>query len=234
MNPTGIEYLTRAWNPVTGCENWHNSICGGGGKDFQCWAKRITERFPERYPRGFEPTFYLERIGEPVFQKKPTRIGVAFMGDLFGDWVPRWWIDNILRIVHLCPQHTFVFLTKCPWNLIQYNPWPRNCWVGTTVVGDGPMTTALTNLACVDAPIRFVSMEPLLGAITMRSHSMKGIVDWIILGAATNPSRPLRLEWVEEVEDAAKRAGVPIFEKNNLAKLLKRPLRQEYPYESFD
>ena len=232
LSKTNVEYLTMAWPIVTGCKNWETGICGGGGKEFYCWAKRITERFPDKYPNGFAPTFHSERILEPIYKKKPARIGVAFMGDAFGDWAPREWVEAVLDTVALCPQHTFIFLTKCPWNLRQYNPWPKNCWVGASATGERQFLDALNGLALTEANVRFISIEPFLARIPgghIESLPNCFNPNWLILGSATNPYRPPKKYWIEEIEDFAQQAGIPVFEKNNLAKLLQRPLRQEYP-----
>ena len=77
----------------------------------------------------------------------------------------------------------------------------------------------------VDAKVRFVSFEPMLdyGAPDLRG------IDWIVLGAATAPYRPPEMRWIQNLEEIANAKKVKIWEKNNLVKLLNRPLRQEVP-----
>jgi len=120
------------------------------------------------------------------------------------------------------------------------------------------MTIALTNLANVEAKVRFLSIEPHLGFITMKSHPIKGIIDWIIDGALTGRNywdlaaqllptgegqdRIIRygkmwtlqpkIEWVEEISKACVNAGIPLFLKDNLLPLLDPRhivVRQEMP-----
>ncbi len=249
MNRTGIEYLDFTWTPYSGCRNHLNGICGGGGRDFRCWAKTMTERFKSHYPYGFEPTFYPECLGEPARVKRPSRIGVSFMGDLFGDWeiahhFPQEGIWSktsmeyvkgiILRIVRETPWHTFVFLTKCPWNLPKWNSWPENAWVGVSVNDELQWWRALTYLPEIKATAKFLSFEPLLAPISVeRLLSLsRREVDWVIIGGATRPTKLPELGWVQEIEEATDREGIPVFEKNNLARLLNRPLRQESPKEA--
>ena len=243
LNKTGIEYLTHTWNPYTGCLNWRTGVCGGG-KDFKCWAMTTTERFPKNYPNGFEPTFYPERLLDPLKRKKSARIGVAFMGDLFGDWVDIWMPVSVIfpngqkiincsfhlvmkDIMQRCPQHTFVFLTKCPWNLPKWNPWPGNAWVGFTATSTKMFANSIIKSQGIKATVRFVSFEPLLEwswnttykeplEIVLKAEG----INWIIIGAATNPTRLPKIEWVQEIVEAANQAGVPVFLKDNLLELV--------------
>ena len=133
LSKSGIEYLTHIWSFYSGCENWAIGVCGGGGQQFNCWARSITERFPAHYPNGFNPTFYPDAFLSPMSLKKPSRIGVAFMGDLFGDWIDPWLEvilrdergavfyegslrDRVFMSIEECPQHTFLFLKSHNFN----------------------------------------------------------------------------------------------------------------------
>ncbi len=218
MNRTNIEYLDYTWNPYTGCWNWQNGICGGGGKDFRCWAKTQTERFKNLYPKGFEPTFYPKRLLEPLEEERPARIGVCFMGDLGGDWVDPLWVETILTVVRYCSDHTFVFLTKCPWNLPKWNPWPANAEVGASATNADMAFDAINNLEDVQASVRFISFEPLLSPINLVQLDvhLKDAVNGIIIGAATNPLILPELEWVQELVEVAEVAEVQVFLKDNL------------------
>ena len=167
--------------------------------------------------------------------RRVARVGifVCDMGELFGDWVPREWQDAVFEIIQRCPNHRFYLLTKQPQNLVKFSPFPENCWVGVSVIANGPMTLALTNLAHIQASKRFISFEPLLGSIGMSDHmSMKGIVDWVIIGAQTKPYNPPRLEWVREIVVAADKAGIKVFLKDNLWPLFNGS--QSVPLWGFD
>ena len=237
LSPSGIEYLDYAWNFCSGCENSERGICSLG-KD--CWARKITERFKNRYPNGFEPTFYPEAFQSPLYLKKPSIIGVAFMGDLFGDWInytdkngtitPK---NIVYPVVGRCPQHTFLFLTKCPWNLAKFSPFPDNCWVGVTATDGKMLHTALAFLNSVQAKVKYISLEPLLADPfsvpdfnwlvdkvdgTAEMFGVSGI-NWLIIGAQTKPYKPPKIEWVEEIVRAADKVGIPVFLKNNLKPL---------------
>lgn len=203
MNRTRIEWTTYTWNPVTGCRNgcpW-------------CYAARIARRFPQRYPRGFAPTFWPERLEEPRRVRRPARIFVCSMGELFADWVPSDWQRAVLDVARACPWHRFIFLTKSPRNLIRQNPWPDNAWVGASATDQRMASEAVSALRDVQAPVRFVSFEPLLGPI---DADLSGL-DWVIIGALTGPAaRQPEVTWVETLIARARAAGAAIFVKDNL------------------
>ena len=245
LSHSNIEYLVTDgrkgynWPFYTGCEHWRTGVCGGGGKDFNCWAKRMADRFNKG---NFTPTLHPEKLLDPLHLKRPSKIAVCFTGDLFGDWVEpygivtpggTWLKEAVFSKVKQYPQHTFLFLTKAPWNLPKWGEFPDNAWVGLSAtnmsqIGDIPI------LQDVQARVRFVSFEPMLD---YTAPDLRGI-DWIILGAATAPYRPPRIEWVNEICEAANKAGVPVWLKNNLKPLFDKcarlsgigyTLRQELP-----
>jgi protein gp37 len=234
MNQTAIEWTNFTWNPVTGC--W-----GPGGtaekpnRCAYCYAHKIAHRFKVQqyqteFSEPFAPTFHHDRLNQPAKVKKSSRIFVCSMADLFGDWVPQAWIEAVLKWgVGNAPQHTFQFLTKNPKRLKDFNPWPANCWVGTTVTNQADADERLPWLVQVDAPVRFVSHEPLLSAIDvlpwipgpwpmdtpMPTHN--NYISWAIIGAQTGPGavKPTD-EWVSALIRQYRAAQVPIFLKDNL------------------
>lgn len=240
QNPDGTPGYT--WNPITGCNNQIDGMCQGG--NFPCYAYRLangrlrnlylankhtaTLNYDEdSYP--FYPRFWPERLGDLGYpddygyQKVnyPKGIFVCDMGELFGNWIPTEWQYKILRRIQEYPEHRFYLLTKQPQNLAIFSPFPNNCFVGVTVTSNGAMTLAMTNLANVQAKVKYISFEPLLGSIGMNDHmSMKGVVDWVIIGAQTKPYKPPRIKWVQETVVAADKAGIPVFLKDNLKPLL--------------
>jgi protein gp37 len=244
QGPGKIDWCDFTWNPVTGC--YH-------GCEY-CYARRIAERFstdlaafndlysPEywqgkpvyeaephhrAFPFAFAPTFYPSRLGEPHNAKRPVRIFVCSMADLFGEWVPDRWIGRVLETADWFRRHTFQFLTKNPERLVEFNPWPDNCWVGATATDEPSMTRALAALADVQATVRFVSAEPLLGplfgmdsggavAATAPAGAM-GCLDWLIIGAQTGPRAVAPdPDWVVQAESAAALDGVPLWHKDTL------------------
>ena len=240
LGHTGIEYSVNpdgsrgyAWNFASGCGNNIEGKCKDGG--FNCWAYSITRRHAGNYPNGFKPTIHTEAILSPLYLKKPSRILCAFMGDLFWD-CPEFNPDKMVsipmvqglahadslkeqvyRVIRQCPQHQFLFLTKQPQNLIKWSPFPGNCEVGVTVCNDAMMTIALTNLAGIEAKIKYLSIEPLQGFISMKSHSLNGIKQ-VIIGSQTKPYKQSKIEWGKEIVKACDKAGIPVFLKDNLWK----------------
>ena len=80
LSKSGIEYLDYQWGIFSGCENWANGICPVPN----CWARSIAYRFPSHYPDGFNPHYYPEAIDSPKYLKKPSIIGVGWVGDVIG------------------------------------------------------------------------------------------------------------------------------------------------------
>lgn len=137
------------------------------------------------------------------------------MADLFGDWVPEAWIRSVLVSVRKSPRHTFQFLTKNPKRLKDFNPWPPNCWVGTTVTNQEDADERVPWLNRADASIKFISHEPLISQID--NGLIFYPVHWAIIGAMTGPGavKP-QTEWVQILIDQYRAAGVPVFLKDNL------------------
>lgn len=139
-----------------------------------------------RLKDDFQPRYHPDRLGQPRNRKKPSKIFVSDMGDLFGDWVPTHWITSILEIADNCLQHIFQFLTKNP-SRYQAFKFPKNCWLGTTIDYPDSAHERLFYLTSNSNPnIKFVSFEPLLGSVAhiLDSEAFKRL-DWIINGKMT-------------------------------------------------
>ena len=240
LSKTGIEYADYAWNFASGCGNNINGKCKAGG--FKCWAYSISQRFEGHYPNGFEPTIYPDALCSPLYLKKPSRILCAFMGDLFWDcpeFNPEGKIRAILpsqiasimmslkgwlfTTIRQCPQHTFIFLTKQPQNLAKFSPFPDNCWVGVTATDHHSFAVALNYLWDLKATTKYISFEPLLGQIPSTPRlflASNANISWLIIGAQTKPTVYPKIEWVREIVEAADKAGVPVFLKDNLLPIM--------------
>lgn len=246
-NPDGTQGYT--WNPVTGCLH---------GCDF-CFARKMSLRFKglptkrkfiedayveqiidgqaeafilEENP-GFEPTFWISRLQDPISIKKPSTIFVCSMADLFGDWVPYGWIEQILKVVHACPQHTFLFLTKNGSRMCSEGDVidTTNAWYGQTCTGiaDRPLWD-------ISFHRHFLSFEPLLGDWI---PDLKWLhVRWVIIGSLNQNGKPVspdkggtRKEWVTSLLGEADEFKIPVFIKPELYDLYPDlPQRQELPY----
>ena len=117
MGKTKIEWTEYSWNPVSGC----TPISEGCQN---CYAKRMSKRLAGRcgYPADdpFRVTLHPERLDEPLKWKKPRRVFVCSMGDLFHEDVPFGFVDRVFAIMALTKQHTFLVLTKRPIRMRQY------------------------------------------------------------------------------------------------------------------
>jgi len=204
MNRTLIEWTMYTWNVLVGC------LLGCR----YCYASRQARRRGGRCPKCYEfvPHLHPERLGRPTRVKIPSLIFVESMGELFGPWVPQEWIDLILGVVPQCPQHIFQFLTKCPAKLAEV-VFAQNCWVGTSIDFRKNLWRKELLLKA-NAPVRFVSFEPLLE--DMGDIDLNG-VDWVIIGAQTGP-KAVKPEpaWIERLINAARTADVPLFVKDNV------------------
>jgi len=169
------------------------------------------------------PTFYPERLREPWGRGKPSKIFVCSIADLYALWTPKEWRDLVLHSMFKCPvKHTFQTLTKNP-ELIPQIHFPDNVWVGTTVTGENGDTKNIDAIKKVDAKVRFVSFEPLLGEIWADLSD----IQWVIIGKLTGSKR-VKLDYKEvtKLTEQAKALGIPVFQKNNLG--LSNPI-QEFP-----
>jgi protein gp37 len=243
MSKTTIEWVVdpdgksqgRTWNPVTGChhgckycyaERTSNRFRGeplrtklAEKKEVQQVINgKIEDRILSAWPAFDIPTLWKARLSEPSAEKKPRTIFVPSMADLFGEWVPKEWIDAVLKTVRECPQHTFLFLTKKPSRYLEFDI-PNNCWLGATT--DTPTSSALRSEALTIAGNnnKFISAEPLLGDIS--GYVDYDGLDWIIIGSLNASNSPVpasrggtHREWVTNLIKEAK--GIPVFIKDGL------------------
>lgn len=212
MNKTKIEWTDYTWNPIVGCLN----NCP------YCYARKIAKRFYG----DFKPRFYEERLREPYKLKKPSKIFVCSMGEMFGEWVSSDWIAKIFKVIRENPHHTFQILTKRPENpLLIIWKIPQNCWLGFTNTGaDNRGMIKFYELPINN--LKFVSYEPLLHRCDC---SILKEINWIIIGAQTNPYKPPEKEWIKDILIQADRINIPVFMKNNLKPYWEGEFRQEFP-----
>jgi len=114
---TKIEWCDVSWNPVSGC----TPVSPGCA---HCYAQTMARRLAGRcgYPADepFRVTLHPERLSEPLHWRKPTRVFVASMSDLFHKEVPDEFIDRIMAVVAMMQEHTFIVLTKRPGRMLEY------------------------------------------------------------------------------------------------------------------
>jgi protein gp37 len=203
---SGIEWTEATWNPTTGCEK----VSPGCDR---CYAERIALRFPRTFPNGFALTMRPAVLDLPLRWRRPRMIFVNSMSDLFHADVPETYVADVFDVMVRAPQHTFQVLTKRATRLARLAgrlPWPSNVWMGVSVESD-KYRWRIDELRKVPASVRFVSAEPLLGAL--RDLDLGGI-HWLIAGGESQPgARPSAAEWFRDLRDQCGRARVAFFLK---------------------
>jgi len=214
MNKTKIEWCDYTWNPITGCWGPMGSAERPNWCPY-CYARKIAQRF---FPNKFEPTFYKDRLEEPLRLRRPSKIFVCSMGEMFGPWIPIEWIEKIMSIIRVS-NHTFFLLTKAPLNLSIFHLDYPNLWVGLTIDGRDSCEKSSFWFFNPNTERRFISFEPLLQEIWDLDAILKHLKPkWIIVGAQTNPKKLPKAEWVEEIIKKAREEKIPIFLKDNLGR----------------
>ena len=205
-----IEWTEATWNPVTGCTK-----VSPGCKN--CYAERMSKRLQAmgvpQYKDAFSLAMHPQSLMLPLGWKKPRRVFVNSMSDLFQEDLPFDFIRQVFDVMVEAARHEFQVLTKRPEIALAYAdrlPWPDNVWLGTSVENQDYVHRIHT-LREIPARVRFLSVEPLLGPIPRLP--LTGI-DWVIVGGESGPgARPMKREWVERIRDRCKQYDVPFFFK---------------------
>lgn len=217
MNKTKIPWADYTINPVKG-------LCPMAC-DY-CYARRMYKRFKWNPEIRYEPEVY---YGLP---EEPSRIFVGSTMELFGDWIDCNWLHMIFTKAIARPQHTFIFLTKQPQNLIKRSPFPPNCWIGATVTNHEQLIKAQCGLANIEAQVKFVSVEPMLPELDELPEGywlgLTEVINWIILGARTQPTKYPKPETVKLAIECADYNHIPVFVKEPMASYMNIQ-RQEFP-----
>jgi protein gp37 len=211
MAETQIEWTDATWNPVAGC-----SIMSAGCKN--CYAMQMAKRLEamgvEKYAgltrRSGKRTIWKGIVREdqdalaiPYGWKKPKKIFVNSMSDLFHDRVSDAFIQSVWKVMQDTPHHNYQILTKRPERManIVRNAIGEvlpNVWLGTSIE-DAAVAMRADALRSVPAAIRFISFEPLIGALGQ--IDLRGI-HWAIVGGESGPAaRPIREDWIDEIHD---------------------------------
>lgn len=246
MNVTSISWTDLSWNPVRGC-----SRVSEGCRN--CYAERMAARFAgpdepftmfaRRTPSGPRWTGKVElvekHLADPLKWRKPRKIFVNSMSDLFHEALPDEAIDRVFAVMVLCRQHTFQVLTKRPERMREYcsalhtannderqqrigqrYTWPLpNVWLGVSVEDQPTADERILWLLKTPAAVRFVSYEPALGPVGLANHfphvhGMRNDKFWIIVGGESGPgARPFDIQWARNTVAQCKAAGVACFVK---------------------
>lgn len=253
MEKTKIEWCDSSWNPVTGC--YHDcpycyarrlAIRYRGCDDAPetLTSSEIVE-LDERlkitrkngktvtaaYPFGFTPTFHKYRLEDLQRKKFGKTIFVCSSADLFGDWVPDEWIEQVFDVCLDAPNHRYLFLTKNPARYIRLSkvgklPKRDNFWYGSTVTRRSEIPF-LSNTYHT-----FVSAEPLLEPI---QGSFIVNTEWVIMGAETGnrvgkvvPEK----KWIEDIMDELAQYRRPAFMKDSLIPIWGDHIITQFPWRN--
>ncbi len=205
-----IEWTDSTWNPVTGCSRVSPGCV-------HCYAERFAERFRgvrgHPYEQGFDLKLWPERLELPLEWRDPRRIFVNSMSDLFHERVPLSFIRKVFATMEAAHWHRFQILTKRSKRLVEAASslkWPENVWQGVSVERED-FKWRIDDLRRVEAAIRFLSLEPLLG--DLGELDLDGI-QWVIAGGESGPgARPVRAKWVRSIRSQCRKARVPFFFK---------------------
>ena len=241
MKTTKIEWTDKTWNPITGCTKISQGCVN-------CYAETMSRRLKAmnqaKYANGFNLTLHENCLQEPLQWKKSHNIFVCSMSDLFHKDVHFEFIDKIVNTIKKTPQHRYQILTKRAERMLEYfqdREIPKNAWLGVTVEAQ-TSKTRIDILRTLNAPIRFLSCEPLiedLGTLNLDK------IDWVIVGGESGScARPMKEEWVLSIKEQTEQQGSAFFfkqwgtwgadgikrNKHKNGKLINGKIYQEMPF----
>jgi protein gp37 len=223
MADTSIEWTDATWNPVAGC-----TVLTAGCTN--CYAMRMAARLEamrvEKYAgltrksggrAKWTGKIKLDHasLEIPTYWKKPRRVFVNSMSDLFHEKVPQEFVLRVWKVMEATPHHTYQILTKRPDRMATVLTSPgfvvlSNVWLGTSVE-DGRVLHRIDELRAAPAAIRFISFEPLIGSVA--DGNLSGI-HWAIVGGESGPqARPMDPVWIDEIFDLCTDADAAFFFK---------------------
>jgi len=230
-----IEWTESTWNPVTGCTK-----ISPGCK--HCYAERLAKRLNAmgvaNYKNGFEVTLQEHMLEKPLTWKKPRKVFVNSMSDLFHDDVPVDYIARVFDVMNHSGRHQFQVLTKRAKRLFEVHSklvWTPNIWMGVSVENND-YVNRIDLLREIPAGLKFISFEPLIGGVP--DADLSGI-DWAIVGGESGPgSRPLEEAWALDIQRKCEKEKTAFFfkqwggvNKKKTGRLLKGRTWDEYPKE---
>ncbi len=218
-NNSTIEWTDHTFNPWWGCVKVSHACK-------HCYAQTFDHRlggahWGARSPRRF---FGEQHWGAPLrWQIQAQRQGVrkkvfcASMADVFerrGDLNPH--RERLWGLIEQTPDLDWLLLTKRPQNIGTYAPWktrwPRNVWLGTTVENQKWANQRIPLLLKFPATIRFLSCEPLLGAVDLSPWIAD--LGWVIAGGESgHQARPTNPLWLKSLATLCQTTATPFHFK---------------------
>ena len=210
MKKSKIEWTEATWNPSIGCRK----ISEGCAHCYaEVMAKRLQAMGNNDYKDGFKFKLLPSRLEEPLKVKKPTKFFVNSMSDLFHEQMPYEYLDKIFDVILSTPQHIYQILTKREKIMLDYfakKTIPQNVWLGVTVENE-KYKYRIDCLKKINAHIRFISFEPLIGKLG--DLDLLGIHWCIVGGESGSMARLIKKEWVVEIFNQCKNQDISFFFK---------------------
>jgi len=152
-------------------------------------------------------------LDRPLQWRKPQRIFVNSMSDLFHVDVPSEYIHKVFDVMGAAHWHQFQVLTKRSGRLLKLSKelqWTKNIWMGVSVE-NADYVRRIDHLRRTGAHVKFLSLEPLIGPLpNLDLHE----IDWVIVGGESGPgARPMDPGWVRDIRDQCIHANVSFFFK---------------------
>jgi protein gp37 len=210
-----IEWTDATWNPVRGC----TKISPGCA---HCYAERFAERFRavpgHPFEQGFDLRLVPEKLDDPLHWKKPKRVFVNSVSDLFHDGVPDDYIAKVADVMVQADWHTYQILTKRSARMrdllktrLRVAASKPHIWWGVSVENKKYGLPRIAHLRSSPAAVRFLSVEPLLE--DLETMNLNGI-NWVIVGGESGiGARPMERKWAVSIRRQCRLHGIPFFFK---------------------
>lgn len=229
---SNIEWTHHTFNPWIGCTKV-SAACDHCYAE--AWDARSLQGLPSRWgPHADRTRTSAGNWSKPLAWNRKAkaegtryRVFCASLADVFDNHksiLPEWRAD-LWHLIDATPHLDWLLLTKRPQNIGRFMPnyshteriWP-NVWLGTTVENQTEADRRIPHLLAVPAAVRFLSVEPMLGPVTIRDYLPYGdsgpLVDWVICGGESGPgARPMQIDWARSLRNQCKQAGVSFFMK---------------------
>ena len=210
MAQSSIEWTEMTWNPTTGCDKI------SAGCKF-CYAEVMSKRLQamgvEKYKDNFEVRTHEAALNIPYTWRNSKVVFVNSMSDLFHKDIPLDFIKKVFAVMNDNPQHVFQVLTKRAERLYELHKelkWTHNIWMGVSVEND-KVRYRIDLLRNTKAKVKFLSLEPLIGPLYDLSLSD---IDWVIVGGESgHKPRPIKPEWVLDIQEQCEKKEVAFFFK---------------------
>jgi protein gp37 len=210
MAQSNIEWTELTWNPVTGC----TKVSPGCKFCYaEVMAKRLKAMGAEKYKDGFKVRTHADALSIPYTWKRSKVVFVNSMSDLFHPDVPIEFISAVFAVMNNTPQHTYQILTKRSDRLLEFADslnWTSNIWMGVSVENDD-YSYRVNDLSATPAKTKFISVEPLIGAVESLNLSS---INWVIVGGESgHKARPVKKSWIDYIRNQCEEEKIPFFFK---------------------